>query len=166
MPLKCFRDHEPIFAFDMEAESAWDDLRRENASKRNLRLPCCDSRVTLRASKLGTKHFAHARRGACSTAPETAEHLLAKRIVVEGVRQAGWTPSTEAPGDCPGLGAWVADVMAEKGTVKVAFECSGLGRAMRRLAIVKRVINRRASEAYGCSASTTSLSRKARPLFA
>lgn len=122
MPLKCFREHEPIFAFDVETESAWDDLRRENASERNLRLPCCDSGVTLRASKLGTKHFAHARRGACSTAPETAEHLLAKRIVVEGIRQAGWTPATEAPGDSPGLGAWVADVMAEKGTAKVAFE--------------------------------------------
>jgi competence CoiA-like predicted nuclease len=122
MPLKCFRDHEPVYAFDVETESAWGDLRHENANKKNLRLHCCNAGVTLRTSKLGTKHFAHARRGACSTAPETAEHLLAKRIVVEGIRRAGWTPTTEAPGDSPELGAWIADVMAEKGTAKVAFE--------------------------------------------
>lgn len=122
MPLKCFRNSEPIFAFDMEAETLWEELRQENAAEKNLQVPCCDAGVILRTSKLGTRHFAHSRRGLCSTAPETAEHLLAKRTIIEGIRRAGWTPMPEQLGESPGLGTWIADVMATKGAAKVAFE--------------------------------------------
>lgn len=122
MPLKCLRRGEPIFAFDLESETLWEGLRQENATKKNLQMPCCDAGVTLRTSKLGTRHFAHTRRGPCSTAPETAEHLLAKRTIIDGVRRAGWTAMTEHPGETPGLGTWIADVMAIKGEAKVAFE--------------------------------------------
>lgn len=122
MPLKCLRNGVPIFAFDVEVDSAWDELREENAKRKSLRMTCCDTGVTLRTSKLGTRHFAHARRGTCATAPETAEHLLAKRVIVDAIRQTDWQPMPEQPGASPGFGAWIADVMATKAQAKIAFE--------------------------------------------
>jgi competence protein CoiA len=122
MPLKCLRVDDPVFAFDVQSDAAWEKLREENAANKSLRLPCCGASVTLRTSKLGTKHFAHARRGPCSTAPETAEHLLAKQMIVEGIRRTDWTPIPEQSGESPDLGSWVADVLATKEKAKVAFE--------------------------------------------
>lgn len=122
MPLKCLRNGEPVFAFDIESDIDWENLRKENATSKNLRIACCDASVTLRTSKLGTRHFAHARRGECATAPESAEHLLAKRIIVDAIRQTDWQAMPEQPGDSPGLGTWIADVMATKNQAKIAFE--------------------------------------------
>jgi hypothetical protein len=122
MPLKCFRDDEPILAFDVESDEAWDGLREENAIRKNLRMPCCGAGVTLRTSKLGTKHFAHARRGPCSTAPESAQHLLAKRTIVEGARRTPWNAVTEQAGESAEFGPWIADVLASKGKSNIAFE--------------------------------------------
>ena len=122
MPLKCHRDTQPLMAFDFESDEAWDSLRRENAREKNLRMPCCGSGVTLRTSALGTKHFAHARRGPCATAPESAEHLLAKRVIVQGVRRTDWTAATEQAGGAPDGEPWIADVLATKEHRQVAFE--------------------------------------------
>ncbi|PIL39205.1 hypothetical protein CR103_14050 [Massilia psychrophila] len=85
-------------------------------------MQCCGAGVTLKTSKLGTKYFAHKQRGPCATAPETAEHLLAKRIIVDGIRRTDWTPLPEQSGDSPGFGSWVADVLASKDPTKIAFE--------------------------------------------
>lgn len=122
MPLKCYREDQAILAFDLEDDDAWDALRRENAARKNLRMPCCGAAVTLRASKLGTKHFAHARRGPCAAAPESAEHLLAKRTIVEGVRRTDWDATTEQAGSSQEAGPWVADVLVTKERRKVAIE--------------------------------------------
>jgi competence protein CoiA len=122
MPLKCLRGDEEIFAFDVEDEVAWKRLRESNAEARNLRMPCCGAAVVLRTSPLGTRHFAHARGGPCQTAPETAEHLLAKRIVVEGIRRTAWSAKTEQEGTTPEGERWRADVLATKGKGKVAVE--------------------------------------------
>ena len=65
---------------------------------KHLRMPCCEAGVTLKTSKLGTEHFARARRGPCSTAPKSAEHLLSKRFIVDGVRRAGWLAEPERAG--------------------------------------------------------------------
>ncbi len=122
MPLKCLRGEEEIFAFDVEDESVWKRLREANATARNLRMPCCGSAVVLRTSPLGTRHFAHARRGPCISAPETAEHLLAKRIVVEGIKRTAWSVKTEQEGSTPDGERWRADVLATKGQTRVAVE--------------------------------------------
>jgi len=122
MPLKCYRDDQAILAFDLENEEAWEALRKENAARKNLSMPCCGAAVTLRTSKLGTKHFAHARRGPCATAPESAEHLLAKRTIVEGARRTDWEATTEQAGDPQDSEPWIADVLAKKEHRKVAFE--------------------------------------------
>ena len=122
MPLKCLRGDEAIYAFDVESDEAWKGLRKRNAEAKDLRMRCCGASVVLRTSKLGTRHFAHARRDPCSTAPETAEHLLAKMAVVDGIRGTGWKALPEQEGRTPDGEGWKADVLAEKGKARVAFE--------------------------------------------
>lgn len=122
MPLKCLHGEDEVFAFDFDDESAWQALRETNAKQRNLRMPCCGAAVVLRTSPLGTRHFTHARRGPCTTAPETAEHLLAKRKVVEGIRRTEWKAKTEQEGTTPEGTRWRADVLATRGKARVAIE--------------------------------------------
>lgn len=122
MPLKCLRNGKETYAFNIESDEAWEALRKANAKAKDLRMPCCDAAVALRTSKLGTRHFAHARIGPCTTAPETAEHLLAKMSVVEAIRGTDWSPLPEQAGNTPSGEEWRADVLAVKGNTKVAFE--------------------------------------------
>lgn len=122
MPLKCLRGEEELYAFNFETADDWDALRKSNATTKDLRMPCCGAAVVLRTSKLGTRHFAHARKGPCTTVPETAEHLLAKLTIVEGIRRAGWEARPEQSGTTPEGEEWRADVMAVKGKARVAFE--------------------------------------------
>jgi competence protein CoiA len=122
MPLKCLRGSEEIYSFNIESDEAWEDLRKANAKAKDLRMPCCQAGVVLRTSKLGTRHFAHARIGSCKTAPETAEHLLAKMAVVDAIRGTEWIPLPEQAGNTPSGEEWRADVLAVKGKAKVAFE--------------------------------------------
>lgn len=122
MPLKCLRGGDEIYAFDMESDGAWEALRKGNAETRDLRMPCCGAEVVLRTSPLGTRHFAHKRTGPCETAPETKEHLLAKRLVIEGLRRTGWEAKPEQDGATPAGERWKADVLAARGKARVAFE--------------------------------------------
>jgi len=122
MPLKCLRGNEEIYAFNVDSDEAWSALRKANTATKDLRMPCCGAAVVLRTSKLGTRHFAHARRGPCTTAPETAEHLLAKMAIVEGIRMTDWAALPEQAGCTPEGADWRADVMAVKGQAKVAIE--------------------------------------------
>lgn len=69
-----------------------------------------------RTSPLGTQHFVHVRDSGCGHA-ESAEHLHLKACVARSVAAAGWAACTEAPG--PGF---VADVLAARGSSRVAFE--------------------------------------------
>ena len=74
----------------------------------------------MRVSKLGTQHFVHAHRSdTCTPAPESAEHLLLKSIVLRAVRDTGWNGDVEV---CGPDGTWRADVMATRGSLRVAFE--------------------------------------------
>jgi hypothetical protein len=74
----------------------------------------------MRVSKLGTQHFVHARKShTCTSAGETAEHLMLKAEILRAVRDAGWHGDTEI---CGAAGNWRADVMATQGTRQVAFE--------------------------------------------
>lgn len=122
MPLKCLRGECEVYAFNVNTNEAWDALRKSNTAAKDLRMPCCAAAVVLRTSKLGTRHFAHARRGPCTTAPETAEHLLAKMAIIEGIRMTDWAALPEQSGCTPEGADWRADVMAVKGQAKVAIE--------------------------------------------
>jgi hypothetical protein len=85
-------------------------------------MPCCDSKVVLKTSRLGTQFFAHSRKGDCTSGRETAEHILAKSIVAKSAKCAGWLVTTEFCGCTPDGEVWVADVFATKGNAKIAFE--------------------------------------------
>lgn len=122
MPLKCLDGEQEVYSFDVTSDDEWAALRAENIKKKSLRMPCCGAGVVLRTSKLGTRHFAHAKRGPCVTAPETAEHLLAKMIVLKAIQETVWEAKPEQSGKTPAGNEWRADVLATKGNARVAFE--------------------------------------------
>ncbi|MEZ0018067.1 competence protein CoiA [Sinorhizobium fredii] len=122
MPLRCLdTDGRNIQAFDLPDEE-WAVLRLDNKKNRHLRMPCCASQVVMKVSPRGTKFFAHSARGDCATAPETEEHRILKSMAVEAARRAGWACATEVAGLTPTGEAWTADVLAEKGKHRIAFE--------------------------------------------
>jgi hypothetical protein len=100
----------------------WQALKDENRTLRHLQMPCCGARATPKTSKLGTQFFAHTKVDGCATAPETAEHLLAKVMVAEAVKAGGWEVDTEVAGHTPSGEQWVADVLATKGKIRIAVE--------------------------------------------
>lgn len=122
MPLRCSNEGHDVFAFDFEGDAEWEGLRKENQKRQHLSMTCCGSPVVLRTSKLGVRHFSHARKGDCTSEGETPEHLLAKRQIVEGIQRTDWAASVEQAGESGDLGRWEADVLATKGKSKVAFE--------------------------------------------
>jgi len=116
MPLSAYVNGERQIA-PLLNRSQWENLR---AKKPAIELSCCRSRGFMRVSKLGTHHFVHARRSdSCTSASESAEHLLLKSIILRAVREAGWNGDVEI---CGPDGAWRADVMATKANFRVAFE--------------------------------------------
>ena len=121
MPLSCKSGDYSICSVAYDA-TQWDELRSLNAAEDCLRLDCCGSPVTLKTSKLGTRFFAHKRRGTCTAATETAEHLFAKACIAKAISESGWNVATEVRGNAPDGSVWVADVMAERGKHRIAFE--------------------------------------------
>lgn len=122
MPLRCKDDFgQNIHSFELD-EAQWDALRRANTQQRHLRMPCCGEGVVLKTSKLGTRFFAHQRKGDCTTRPESAEHLMLKSIVASTIAQCGWAVATEVRGQTEDGQEWIADVLATRGKAMVAVE--------------------------------------------
>jgi len=121
MPLSCLDERQTLYAYDHGA-SAWAALAADNRQRRHLRAPCCDARVALKTSRLGTRFFAHLARGGCSTADESADHLELKALAVAAARAAGWDAATEVAGITPDGQVWRADVLATRGRHRVAVE--------------------------------------------
>jgi hypothetical protein len=123
MPLKCLSPDGEEYAFRHTADS-WVELKAANAAKKHLRMSCCGAQVVLKRSNRGTQFFAHARRGPCTTAPESAEHLLAKDIIARAAEASGWTATTEESGTSPSGKGWIADVLcrSSRATSSIAFE--------------------------------------------
>jgi hypothetical protein len=123
MPLKCLSPNGQEYAFRHTGES-WTELKAAKAAKNHLRMSCCGAQVVLKRSNRGTPFFAHARRGPCTTAPESAEHLLAKDIIARSAEALGWTAMTEESGTSPSGKGWIADVLCRTPRLKssIAFE--------------------------------------------
>lgn len=117
MPLRASIDGKEIIAPFID-DSEWNSLKKDISSgNKQAILPCCQNLGLLRTSKLGTKHFYHKHKLNCSWEPETKEHLRAKYLIVIACKNAGFEASTEVIGS-----DWIADVLATKGSAKIAFE--------------------------------------------
>ena len=118
MPLRAIIDGQEVIAPLLD-DAAWDALRRRVADE-NLRvaLPCCDVEGYLRQNQHGTKHFAHKQNADCRlNKGETVEHLRAKAEIVVACHASGYDASTEVAG-----ADWRADVLATRGSARIAFE--------------------------------------------
>ena len=111
MPLTAQADGLDIAAFQLSDEQ-WEQL-----SNSTLQTRCCGRTAHRRTSKLGTRHFVHHRRGECTTAPESAEHLALKEQIAITAQAAGWDVTLEAQ-----HGQFVVDVEARHGDEVFAFE--------------------------------------------
>lgn len=121
MPLSCKSGEDTICSIDYD-EISWDALRGLNAAAKHLRMGCCGSPVTLKTSKLGTLFFVHKRKGECTSAGETAEHLFVKACIARAISGMGWEVGTEVRGLALDGCEWVADVLASRGSHRIAFE--------------------------------------------
>ena len=120
MPLRATSDNGDLQSFELDS-AQWAELKG-HYKRLNLRMPCCQVAAVPKTSTLGNYFFAHARRGECTTAPESVEHLYCKALIAKAAASAGWTVTTERAGVSPGGEAWVADVFCEKGSAQVALE--------------------------------------------
>ncbi|MEO3430153.1 competence protein CoiA family protein [Pelagibius sp. CAU 1746] len=127
MPLRCLDDAgKDLHAFDFDPHD-WRNLKAENRSRWHLRMPCCNSLVIAKTSRLGTQFFAHKVAGLCASAPEGEAHWDLKRLVVMAARAAGWQADTEVSGATPTGAGWKADVLAQKRKYRVAIEIQWSG---------------------------------------
>lgn len=120
MPIRAASDQGDIHAFALDAEQ-WAELKA-TYKELNLHMPCCGVAAVPKTSTRRTYFFAHARRGECTTADESPEHLYCKSLIAKAALDAGWAVTTERAGVSPDGEEWVADVFCEKGTAKLALE--------------------------------------------
>lgn len=125
MPLRCLDPTgKSIHSFDLSGDE-WRALELENRQTRHLRMPCCSAQVVLKRSSRDTPFFAHMALGGCEVAPATAEteaHLQLKSMAVMVARAHGWMAEAEVTGITPSGEPWKADVLALRGSHKVAVE--------------------------------------------
>jgi hypothetical protein len=116
MPLKALLDGQPILA-PLLGDTAWAELYFQ---RYRLVLPCCPNRAVQMRGGAGTtriQHFSHAPSPTCQFRAETMAHLRAKVAIARACAEAGWAVDIEhAETD------WRADVLADRGGRRVAFE--------------------------------------------
>ncbi len=120
MPLRALRGDKNVCAFEYD-HAGWLLLKGDYRAS-SLHMPCCRTPAVPKTSKLGNYFFAHARRGECKSAPESAEHIHLKTLIARAAAASGWTVSTEQPGATPTGKRWIADVFCERRTGKIALE--------------------------------------------
>lgn len=120
MPLRAIAGQRNINAFEC-TDAEWAALKKTYRDE-GLVMPCCPSVAIPKTSKLGTFFFSHARRGECTSAPESAEHIYLKTVIAKAAVEAGWSVVTEWRGTTPEGEGWVADVFCQKGSGKIALE--------------------------------------------
>jgi hypothetical protein len=124
MPLRATRpDSTSALAMDY-GPGEWAALKAElRQSGYPWALGCCGAPAVPKSSQRGTAFFAHkAGAQACSSAGETEHHRYLKACAVAAARAVGWEARTEVPGVAPDGSPWIADVLAQRGSVRVAVE--------------------------------------------
>jgi hypothetical protein len=120
VPLRALAGESSVCAFEYD-EVMWASLKQTYKAN-GLRMPCCESLAIPKTSKLGNHFFSHSRRGECTSAPESAEHIFLKTLIAKAAKNAGWSVTTEWPGETPEGDRWVADVFCENGKSRIALE--------------------------------------------
>lgn len=120
MPLRAISDSGDIHAYQL-SDLDWAGLKSSYRSM-GIRMPCCGSAAIPKTSSLGNNFFAHYRKGECTSAPESAEHLYCKQIIARAALNAGWDVTTEWMGKSPTGEEWIADVFCQLGDAKRALE--------------------------------------------
>lgn len=121
MPLRAINANgASLHAFDYD-KSRWAQLKIEYRDQ-GLSMPCCDAGAIPKTSSRGTQFFSHARRGECTSAPESDEHLWCKQLIATAAKGVGWHVTTEFRGQAPNGENWIADVLCQQGMARIAFE--------------------------------------------
>lgn len=117
MPLRAKLNGTDIIASLID-DTAWEKIKEDiSLDKNSLLLPCCGKSAYLRKSVFGTKHFVH-RKSSCKlySYSDNNESLKIKTDIVLACDSCGYKVLTEVI-----TPEWSADVLAEKGKVKIAF---------------------------------------------
>lgn len=120
MPLRAVVGLESVLAYE-KTEGEWLHLKK-HYRQAGLRMPCCESLAIPKTSPNGTYFFAHHVRGACSSKPESPEHIFLKSLVAKAALKAGWVAITEYRGNSTHGAPWVADVYCQRGDESRVFE--------------------------------------------
>lgn len=119
MPMTALLDGTRLSALDIPA-GQWQSIR-ETYRDRTLTMTCGE-RAIPKVSSLGLKYFAHHPKSGCDlheTGPETVEHHMAKAVLANAARQAGWNAEIEVVSPTRD---WIADVMISRGEQRIALE--------------------------------------------
>lgn len=120
MPFSAILNEKKIYSFKY-SEDEWNLLKADK--NKNLKMPCCQSDVVIKTSKLGTRYFSHKPKINCEySSPETVQHLFCKYLVAKTLDELGWDVETEKEGVTPSGKKWIADIYAEKNNNKMCIE--------------------------------------------
>jgi len=124
MPFSANSPTGPVSLFGLDALTL-ELLKERNRKEHLFTAKCCDARVQIRTPAKKVPHFYH-----LATTPhctgggrESHEHLALKAEIGTATIAAGWEAEAEAPfRNQDGVLVWIADVLATRRTVRVAFE--------------------------------------------
>lgn len=83
-----------VLSLDFEHEE-WENLKKNDIYKKNLKMTCCDSRAIMKTSHLGLQFFTHHAKKNCNFKPESIEHLMLKKYVYEILKNLGYKADIE-----------------------------------------------------------------------
>ena len=120
MPLRARLNGEDVYSYEFD-ENSWNELKA-SYKKQTLMMSCCNNKAIPKVSKLNNYFFSHARKGPCTSASETVEHIFLKTRIAKIASSLGWDVITEKVGETPDGDRWIADVFCTKREAKIAFE--------------------------------------------
>lgn len=124
MPVACREGGTVLVGPDLDPEQ-WSQLKADTRrGRRQLTTTCCGVRAIPKTSKFGFQFFAHYQGAkACPHGGgEGIEHLQTKLRVYRAALAAGWEAGIEVSGASPEGKRWLADVYAQRGKRRIAFE--------------------------------------------
>ncbi|MFG1352691.1 hypothetical protein [Xanthobacter autotrophicus] len=119
MPLKAKLDDREVISVLCSEEDWAHAQRASKGSGGRLRMSCCDAPAYASHSRLDLRYFAHkSGYDRCPSSGESDEHESLKAAAARAVQSlGGWQADVEVSGN-----GWRADVLAVRGSIKIAIE--------------------------------------------